>query len=100
MARWDWEDVASVGKAVVAGWGKLRVLICAGGAGDNPDGMRTMVKVIRQGGKEREDAVGCRGFVIKDALHGWHLQFPELFASSVRAWIENVALPAELEVLE
>lgn len=79
-------------------------MICAGGAGDNIDGTRRMVEVIRQGAmggsQEREVVVECRGFVVRDAIHGWHLQFPEPFASSVRAWVESAALPVELEALE
>ncbi len=32
--------------------------------------------------------------------HNWALTAPELFAATVRAWIENQPLPAEIEVLQ
>jgi len=41
----------------------------------------------------------ARGILVPGARHAWSLQFPELFASLVRAWIEGRPLPPEFKPL-
>ncbi|KAH7406946.1 Alpha/Beta hydrolase protein [Phaeosphaeria sp. MPI-PUGE-AT-0046c] len=41
----------------------------------------------------------CKAFVVREAVHLWDLQLPELFAQGVRAWIESSKMPEEFEVL-
>ncbi len=40
---------------------------------------------------------GARGVLIPGARHAWPLQFPDLFAATVRAWVTNQPLPVELQ---
>jgi hypothetical protein len=37
--------------------------------------------------------------VLREAAHAWDLQFPELFAQGVAAWVEGGKLPDEFERL-
>ncbi|KAH7024460.1 Alpha/Beta hydrolase protein [Microdochium trichocladiopsis] len=102
LAQWGWDDVAEVAKAVASN--RIRVLVCAGGDGDNVEGTKEMVKVIRQGGTEEGggggDAVDCQGFVVAKAIHGWDLQFPDLFATAVRAWIHQETMPPQFVTVD
>jgi pimeloyl-ACP methyl ester carboxylesterase len=41
----------------------------------------------------------CRAFVVRDAVHLWDVQFPELFAQGVRAWVNAEEMPKEFERL-
>ena len=41
----------------------------------------------------------CKAFVVRDAVHLWDLQLPELFARGVRAWVDGSEMPTEFEVL-
>lgn len=70
-----------------------RSLIVAGGAGDSREGAVLYGKEVRKGNEL------SRACVVKDAMHAWDLQFPELFARGVRAWIEGSELPKEFEGL-
>jgi hypothetical protein len=69
---------------------KTRVMLVAGGKNDDVEATQTAGQMIK------EKCPGSRAFVIKNAVHAWDLQFPELFAQGVRAWVEEVdELPAE-----
>ena len=70
-----------------------RIAIVAGGKKDNVEDTREAGKVLREGDPE------CRAFVVRDAIHWWSLQKPELFAKGVRAWIEGKEMPIEFEPL-
>ncbi|TLD21768.1 Alpha/Beta hydrolase protein [Venturia nashicola] len=74
------------------GIGDVRVALIAGGRRDNVEGTREAGRVLRR--------LGGRAFVVREAVHLWDLQFPELFAAGVRAWVEGRELPGEFEVLE
>lgn len=71
----------------------LRVAIVAGGRMDNVEGTRDAGRVLQQAN------AASRAFVVRDAIHWWSLQLPELFAQGVRAWIEGRAMPAAYEPL-
>jgi pimeloyl-ACP methyl ester carboxylesterase len=71
----------------------IRIAIVAGGKGDNVEDTREAGRVLREGNLE------CRAFVVRDAIHWWSLEKPELFAQGVRAWIERKEMPKEFEPL-
>lgn len=72
----------------------VRVAIVAGGRRDDIEGTREVGRVLERGGSE------CRAFVVKEAVHLWDLQLPELFARGARAWVEGREMPEEFEVLK
>jgi hypothetical protein len=72
---------------------RTRVAVVAGGKQDDFETVRAMAAMI----KKKCD--GSRAFVVRKAIHGWDLQFPELFAQGVRAWVEEQPLPEEYEEL-
>ena len=73
---------------------QTRVMLIAGGKNDDVEATRLAGQIIK------EKCPGSRAFVVRDAVHGWDLQFPELFAHGVRAWVEGVEeLPREFEEL-
>jgi pimeloyl-ACP methyl ester carboxylesterase len=41
----------------------------------------------------------AQGYVVSGAIHNWSLQLPDLFTRTVRAWIANQDLPAQLTPL-
>lgn len=80
-------------------WGKVqevhvRTAVIAGSLQDDVEATREMGPLLRQGGCSES-----RVFVVKNALHAWNLQFPEVFALGIRAWIEGKELPKEYEEL-
>ncbi|KXJ96260.1 Alpha/Beta hydrolase protein [Microdochium bolleyi] len=105
LADWTWEmDVEEVARAAATAKGTgdgLRVLVCAGGQGDDVEGTKRLAEAVRKGrqGNRGGDAVVCEGFVVRNAIHGWSLQFPELFARGVTAWIGDGNMPEEFEAL-
>lgn len=72
----------------------VRVAIVAGAKRDDVEMTREAGKVL---GRENE---GCKAFVVRGAVHLWDLQFPELFANGVKAWVEGSELPEGFEVLK
>jgi pimeloyl-ACP methyl ester carboxylesterase len=72
----------------------VRVAIVAGSKHDSVEETRKAGRVI--GTKNAE----CKAFVVRDAVHLWDLQLPELFAQGVRAWVEGNDMPKEFEVLK
>jgi pimeloyl-ACP methyl ester carboxylesterase len=71
----------------------VRVAIVAGEKNDSVAEAREAGKVL--GSKNPE----CKAFVVRDAIHLWDLQLPELFAKGVRAWVEGTEMPKDFEVL-
>jgi pimeloyl-ACP methyl ester carboxylesterase len=41
----------------------------------------------------------AQGYVVSGAIHNWSLQLPDLFTQTVKAWISNQSLPAQLSPL-
>jgi hypothetical protein len=74
-------------------WGAGR-LLWRGGRGDDVEGCRGVGRVLREGNP------ASRAVVVEEAFHGWDLQFPEVFARGVIAWVEGRELPAEYKVLD
>ncbi|KAH8587966.1 Alpha/Beta hydrolase protein [Bisporella sp. PMI_857] len=71
----------------------VRVAIIAGGKHDNVEDTAEAGKVLRSKNSE------CNAFVVRKAIHWWSLQFPEVFAQGVRAWIEGSEMPKVYEPL-
>jgi len=71
----------------------VRIAIVAGGKQDSVENTKEAGRVLREGHP------ACRAFVVRDAIHWWSLQKPELFAQGVRAWIEGKEMPQEFEPL-
>jgi pimeloyl-ACP methyl ester carboxylesterase len=73
--------------------GRVRVAMVAGGKLDNVADTKTAGTVLRRRNPQ------SAAFVVRNAIHWWSLQFPELFAQGVRAWIEEKDMPNEYEPL-
>jgi len=71
----------------------VRVAIVAGGGGDSVEDTVEAGRVLRRGNP------ACRAFVVREAIHWWSLQLPEVFAEGVRAWVEGGEMPAVYEPL-
>ncbi|KAM0209408.1 hypothetical protein ACHAPA_005827 [Fusarium lateritium] len=85
LAQWGQEAVDEV----VAK--ERRILAIAGDQGDNVEGTKEMAARFRQEGSgDDKKSTAC---VVKDAIHGWNLQFPKLFAQGIQAWVEENPLP-------
>ncbi|KAK4671204.1 hypothetical protein QC764_602380 [Podospora pseudoanserina] len=81
---------------------EVRTLHVAGAKGDDVGMMVRTAETLRsrrtdQGGGWPEDRSG--GFVLREGVHGWDVQFPELFGGGVKAWVEGEKLPGEFERL-
>lgn len=81
---------------------KVRTLSIAGAKGDDVLMIERTAEAIRsrrtdQGEAWPEDGSGA--VVLREATHGWDMQFPELFAQGVSAWILEKQLPDEFERL-
>lgn len=89
--------LASVGWDEVRAVDAVRVLCVAAGKQDDVEATRRVGEVWRREGIA--ERLGSRAVVVRGAVHAWNLQFPELFAQGVRAWIEGTELPKEFESL-
>jgi pimeloyl-ACP methyl ester carboxylesterase len=69
---------------------KVRTLAVAGAKQDDGEGTRKLGEMLKEGNKE---SYAVR---IKDGMHTWGIQWPGLFADSVKAWVEGRELPEEL----
>lgn len=85
VARWQEEALKEVGEK------DKRILFAAGGHGDNIEATKKAVEIFREFG--RVDGKKTRAVVVDGAIHGWNLQFPELFAEGIKAWVEEKPLP-------
>jgi pimeloyl-ACP methyl ester carboxylesterase len=71
----------------------VRIAIVAGAKRDS-------VKDTREAGRVMSSRnPACKAFVVRDAVHLWDVQLPELFAKGVRAWINEFEMPKEFELL-
>lgn len=71
----------------------VRIAIVAGGKRDSVTETREAGRVLSNKNPE------CKAFVVRDAVHLWDLQLPELFAQGVRAWVDRSEMPEGFEVL-
>ena len=71
----------------------VRIAIIAGAKLDKVMDARDAGKILGSVSPE------CKGFVVREAMQWWDLQFPELFAPGIRAWIESREVPKEYELL-
>jgi len=71
-----------------------RTLAVAAGKDDPVNLLPAQVEVLQKGNKKSSGAV-ARG-----AVHAWDLQFPDLFAAGIVAWIEEKELPDGLVDLD
>jgi len=94
LLRAGYDAATSVTFEDLAGIQGVSVAIVAGGKQDLVEQTREAGRVLRNKNPE------CKAFVVRDAVHLWDLQFPELFAQGVRAWVEGSDMPKEYEVLE
>ncbi|ROT42202.1 alpha/beta-hydrolase [Sodiomyces alkalinus F11] len=81
---------------------RVRALFVAGGRQDDVLGTTKVGEVLRNRvaeDGERQPDDGSRAVVVREALHTWDLQLPELFAQGVLAWIEERQLPEEFDTL-
>ncbi|KAM7193685.1 Dihydrolipoyllysine-residue acetyltransferase component of acetoin cleaving system [Naviculisporaceae sp. PSN 640] len=91
-----WEIVRGLAR------GDVRMVNVSGGRMDDLRSSGGIKKIW-----EEEGVLGAEGsttgrnrvVVVKDAVHAWDLQLPELFARGVEAWIKGEALPQEFEDL-
>jgi pimeloyl-ACP methyl ester carboxylesterase len=90
-------SLLAFGKGTFGEVGKTgkRVLLVAGGKGDDVKRTESMGTVLRDAGSPLS-----RASVVRKALHGWDVQYPQLFAAGVKAWIEEKVLPIEFEELD
>ncbi|CAK7566042.1 MAG: hypothetical protein SEPTF4163_003975 [Sporothrix epigloea] len=80
------DDLATISSSV-------RVMMVAGGRLDS-------IAATQRAGAALQRANSASGaYVVRDAIHWWSLQFPELFARGILAWIEGTELPKEYELL-
>ncbi|KAI9149957.1 hypothetical protein HJFPF1_09704 [Paramyrothecium foliicola] len=90
LLEFGWDDAEEAAKQ-----GK-RVLVCAGGQQDDVSGTKRLGEIFKAGGPSGSKS---QAFVVKKAIHGWSLQFPELLAQGIRAWIRREMLPDAFEPL-
>ena len=91
VGRWGKDDAREVGMK------DKRIMLVAGGHGDYLDGAIQQAKILLEVGQK--DGKRSCAYVVKQAIHGWDLQFPEVFAEGIKAWIEERPLPSEYETL-
>ncbi|KXX83041.1 Dihydrolipoyllysine-residue acetyltransferase component of acetoin cleaving system [Madurella mycetomatis] len=84
-----WEEVRGIDR--------VRVLCVAAGKQDDVNATREVGQVWK--GEGITERLGSKAAVVREAVHAWDLQFPELFAEGVKAWIEGRQLPQEFESL-
>ncbi|KIW06528.1 uncharacterized protein PV09_02960 [Verruconis gallopava] len=72
---------------------RTRVALFSGGKHDDFENARAMARIIRQRCEE------SKAFVVRKAIHAWDIQYPDLFANGVVAWIEGRTLPTDFEEL-
>ncbi|KAK0726581.1 Alpha/Beta hydrolase protein [Apiosordaria backusii] len=81
---------------------KVRTLSIAGAKGDDVPMIERTADALRSRRTNHDEAWpedGSGAIVIREATHGWDMQFPELFAQGVSAWVKGEALPNEFERL-
>ncbi|KAK5049007.1 hypothetical protein LTR84_005429 [Exophiala bonariae] len=81
---------------------RVRVLSIAGAKDDDVPAIERTAVALRN--RTRDDGEtwpedGSGAVVLREATHGWDMQFPRLFAQGVRAWVHEEQLPKEFERL-
>jgi hypothetical protein len=71
----------------------IRIAIVAGAKRDSVEDTRKAGLVLKSKNLE------CKAFVVREAVHLWDLQLPELFAQGVRAWVTGAEMPRDFEEL-
>ena len=89
-----YDAVAAMTQERIAEIKGVRIAIVAGAKRDNVEDTREAGKTLAKANLE------CKAFVVRDAVHLWDLQLPELFAQGVRAWVEGNEMPREFELLK
>ena len=87
------DELASFTLANLAQIENSRVAIIAGGKQDNVE------DTLKAGNVLRKTNPQCNAFVVRDAIHWWSLQLPEIFAHGVKAWVEDKEMPKAFELL-
>lgn len=72
----------------------VRTMTVARALQDDVEATRKMGEILREKCQE------SRAAVAKRAVHAWDLQFPQLFAKSIRAWTDKLSLPEGLVELK
>lgn len=81
---------------------KVRTLSIAGAKGDDVPMMERTADALRSRRTNQDEAWpedGSGAIVLREATHAWDMQFPELFAQGVSAWVNREKLPNEFERL-
>ncbi|KAK4196349.1 Alpha/Beta hydrolase protein [Triangularia verruculosa] len=81
---------------------KVKTLSIAGAKGDDVPMIKRTADALRSRRTDHGEAWpedGSGAIVLREAAHGWDMQFPELFAQGVAAWVNGEALPDEFERL-
>lgn len=94
MLAAGYRAVAALTRERIAEIRGVRVAIVAGAKRDDVEETREAGKVLVNSNPK------CKALVVRDAVHLWDLQLPELFAQGVRAWVEESEMPKEFEVLK
>jgi pimeloyl-ACP methyl ester carboxylesterase len=81
-----WKEVSQITE--------VPVLVVAGGLDDDAKASKKAVALMTEAGNKR-----AKAFVVPEGAHAWDLQFPELFAEAIKAWVEGQDPPAGLEPL-
>ncbi|KAH0831818.1 hypothetical protein AYO21_06340 [Fonsecaea monophora] len=79
---------------------KVRTLSVAGAQGDDVPMIEKTGEALKSRRTEQDVAWpedGSGAIVLREATHGWDMQFPELFAQGVSAWVKGERLPNDFE---
>lgn len=72
----------------------IRTIVVAGDLHDSVKGARLLGQTVHQGNPD-----SC-AITIPGGIHTWDMQFPLLFAGTVKAWIKHALLPEECKPLK
>ena len=78
----------------------VRTLSIAGGKGDDVPSIKKTADALRSRRTKEDEAWpedGSGAVLLREAAHGWDMQFPELFAQGISAWVNEEELPSEFE---
>jgi pimeloyl-ACP methyl ester carboxylesterase len=90
----EWQENA----VTETGRGDVRILAVSGGKQDDTEATKKLGHKLRSLGNG--EGRRSRAAVVKAAVHAWHLQLPELFASGIVSWIGQSSLRPEFEMLD